>query len=646
MVRGNEDMVVGGGEGAEPVGQKIEVGATVVAAEGEGGGTGAEPSGGDATVGAPVVAIAGDQGVAAARGSGSGDGGSGRPLTLTVEELLVAAERASDGGPADLGGEEVIVGQFSETPILRTATVLEPRSGDSGIGSSRLVPFMDRDFLESVEPRGVLDALGLDFVVATVLKDASTPEDRASASLLGALLSGAGSDSQEAVVPEAEELGGDRVDAEAAAEVLVTAPVGKTAYVPGRADYPEEMLLRDRASHISSRWTSRTTDVYGHGGSASSLAHFRALPERVHWDRWAGMGADFLPRSREVTRSRVLLECPLGWQWYLGDRVTRQSLGLPAFVVPGLLHPRVQRTESYTRAELELFTVPDTDLERHLRRFLDYAAYADRYLARSLGVDGEFERRVAGVGAWRDEGGAPSRGGRSTRGRGRGARASAGGRGAGVGGRGEGSTRVPKTGETSASPELPTLKWTIGVTSSSGAREVIDVPRLPQPPMRFPAQVPREWAEQAVMLMVGMRHLLKDCAKGRVLQTRRAPVTASPAAAQVQPRRSARTRPRGTTSPPVPVGTRGRGARRVPRAAAGAGRFEVLPREASQRRPARVEPEESEEETKEGTGESSESRVLGTSDSSTASGPSDDDGDDEPESSESAGPQQKRIRRV
>ncbi|XP_058223020.1 uncharacterized protein LOC131332740 [Rhododendron vialii] len=354
------------------------------------------------------------------------------------------------------------------------------------------------------------------------------------------------------------------------------------------------------------------------------------------------MEADFLPRSREVTRSRVLLECPLGWQWYLGDRVTRQSLGLPAFVVPGLLPPRLQRTESYTRAELELFTVPDTDLERHLRRSLDYAAYADRYLARSLGVEEEFERRVAGVGAWRDESGARSRGGRSARGRGRGARAPAGGQGAGTGGRGEGSTRVPETAETSAPPALPTLKWTIGVTSSSGTREVIDVPRLPQPPMRFPAQVPREWAEQAMMLMVGMRHLLKDCAKGRALQTRPAPVTASPVSTQVQPRRSARTRPQGTTSPPVPASTRGRDAGRVPQPAAGAGRFEVLPREASQRRPARVEPEESEE----GTEESSESRVLVTSDSSTASGSPNDDGDDEPESSESEGPRPSKIRRV
>ncbi|XP_058202867.1 uncharacterized protein LOC131317326 [Rhododendron vialii] len=205
MARGNEDMVVGGGKGTEAAGQEIGVGATVVAAEGEGGGPGAEPSGGDATVGAPVVAAAGDQGAAAivgggaevavAGGSGSGDGGSDRPLTPTVEELLVASERASDGGPADLGGEE------------------------------------------GVEPRGVLDVLGLDSAVAAVLRDASTPEDRASASLLGALLSGAGSDAQEVVVPEAKELGGDRVDAEAAAEVRVTAVDEAKAYLEERRTY-------------------------------------------------------------------------------------------------------------------------------------------------------------------------------------------------------------------------------------------------------------------------------------------------------------------------------------------------------------------------------------------------------------------------
>ncbi|XP_058198435.1 uncharacterized protein LOC131313955 [Rhododendron vialii] len=246
MARGDEDGVVGGGEGAEPSGQEVTAGATVVAAGGNGGGAGAEPSGGDATAGATVVAAAGDQGVAGGssvavaagkgaevaavggsssgdRRSGSGGRGSGRPLTPTVEELFTAAERASDGGITDRGGEEVVGGQFSETPVLRTATVLEPRSGDNGIGASRPVPFADGDFLEDAEPRDILDAFGLDSGVAAVLRDASMPEDRASALLLGALLSGASSGTPEVVVPEVEELGGDRVDAEVAVEVRVTA---------------------------------------------------------------------------------------------------------------------------------------------------------------------------------------------------------------------------------------------------------------------------------------------------------------------------------------------------------------------------------------------------------------------------------------
>ncbi|KAI8571320.1 hypothetical protein RHMOL_Rhmol01G0110500 [Rhododendron molle] len=58
-------------------------------------------------------------------------------------------------------------------------------------------------------------------------------------------------------------------------------PTGMIGYVPARADYPEDMLLRDRASHISSGWTTHTTDVYGHGGSAGSLKYFKALPERA-----------------------------------------------------------------------------------------------------------------------------------------------------------------------------------------------------------------------------------------------------------------------------------------------------------------------------------------------------------------------------
>ncbi|KAI8572050.1 hypothetical protein RHMOL_Rhmol01G0168200 [Rhododendron molle] len=311
----------------------------------------------------------------------------------------------------------------------------------------------------------------------------------------------------------------------------------------------------------------------------------------VHWDHWARVEADFLPRSREVTRSRVLLECPLGWQWYLRDRVTRQSLGSPEFIVPGPLPPRVQRTETYTRAELEQFTVPDIDLERYLRRTLDYATYRDRYLATSLGVERQLKRRMAEVearrargeaggdvgdetgGETRGETGGRGRGGRSSRGRGRGARPPTAGRGASSSGRGEGSAGAPGMAETSTLAGLPTLEWTIGVRDPSGARALLDIPRLPQPSMRLPAQVPREWAEKAIMLMVGMRQLLKDCAKGRTLQIRPVPEPALPVASQVQPRRSARTQPQDTTSLPASTSARGRGTQRASRSATGARQF-------------------------------------------------------------------------
>ncbi|KAI8529994.1 hypothetical protein RHMOL_Rhmol11G0019500 [Rhododendron molle] len=330
----------------------------------------------------------------------------------------------------------------------------------------------------------------------------------------------------------------------------------------------------------------------------------------VHWDRWARVEADFLPRSREVTRSRALLECPLGWQWYLGDRVTRQSLGSPEFIMPGPLPPRVQRTETYTRAELEQFTVPDTDLERYLRLTLDYATYRDRYLATSLGMERELERWIAESKARRGRGetggevgnetggetGGRGRSGRSSRGRGRGVRPPAGGRGVSSSGRGESSTGAPEAAKTSTPPGLPSLDWTIGVRDPSGARALLDVPRLPQPQMQL--------------------------------------------LAQVQPRRSTRTQLQGTVSLPASTSMRGRGMQRASRSVIEVRQFEMVPRAASRRRHA---PKESEEET-EG---SLESRALGSTDSSTASGPSDDDDDDDEddvESSESEGRQQKRTR--
>ncbi|KAI8559790.1 hypothetical protein RHMOL_Rhmol04G0201900 [Rhododendron molle] len=62
---------------------------------------------------------------------------------------------------------------------------------------------------------------------------------------------------------------------------------------------------------------------------------------QINWDLWrvAGAKPEYLAKSRAVTASRVLLESTFSWQWYLGDRVTRQSLGYAKFHVPGPLPP-------------------------------------------------------------------------------------------------------------------------------------------------------------------------------------------------------------------------------------------------------------------------------------------------------------------
>lgn len=118
-----------------------------------------------------------------------------------------------------------------------------------------------------------------------MLRGARTPEDRASALLLGALLSGEGTSVPETVVPEVEE-----PEQEEVVEVRVTAiaevkaylegerlgfapatyaprlhffkPVGMTSYTPVRDDYPEDLLLRDPDQHISSGWTKVKIDSF------------------------------------------------------------------------------------------------------------------------------------------------------------------------------------------------------------------------------------------------------------------------------------------------------------------------------------------------------------------------------------------------
>ncbi|KAI8567912.1 hypothetical protein RHMOL_Rhmol02G0158100 [Rhododendron molle] len=75
---------------------------------------------------------------------------------------------------------------------------------------------------------------------------------------------------------------------------------------------------------------------------------------QVEWNPWRVVRPEpeYLARSQAVTASRVLLESAFGWQWYLGDRVTSQSLGHLEFQVPGPLPPQASHTGDYTLAKL------------------------------------------------------------------------------------------------------------------------------------------------------------------------------------------------------------------------------------------------------------------------------------------------------
>ncbi|KAI8524686.1 hypothetical protein RHMOL_Rhmol13G0167500 [Rhododendron molle] len=119
----------------------------------------------------------------------------------------------------------------------------------------------------------------------------------------------------------------------------------------------------------------------------SYLPALRDLKTASHFD-WgrAALSAtyDFLGDSSRTEQStagywRV-------WEWYLGDKVTRQSLGDTEFQVSGPLPPRALHTGEYTSAEVEQFTRLDTKLTHYLRPEIDYAAYQRDRLAGLLGV--------------------------------------------------------------------------------------------------------------------------------------------------------------------------------------------------------------------------------------------------------------------
>ncbi|XP_058225789.1 uncharacterized protein LOC131334672 isoform X2 [Rhododendron vialii] len=280
----------------------------------------------------------------------------------------------------------------------------------------------------------------------------------------------------------------------------------------------------------------------GQKKSKGSLQAFRVYLDelsstQIEWNPWGGAvpEPEYVARSRVVTASRVLLESAFGWQWYLGDRVTRQSLGLSEFQVPGPLPPHASHTDSYTLAELQRFTTPATDLAAFLRPECDYAVYRRQYLAGPLGV--LTHRAVVSevLEAGLEHRGASSRPrGETPRSRERTSYAAVGG--------------------------LPRLSWTLAVRDAQGEAATIQFEAARTEPAQITGPVPVEWVEEAVRLMLAMEKEFHKIAGGTPLQLHYPPaVTPAPTPASSRPHTQGRAAPRRKTvwGPPSKKATTG-----------------------------------------------------------------------------------------
>ncbi|KAI8538396.1 hypothetical protein RHMOL_Rhmol09G0099800 [Rhododendron molle] len=194
--------------------------------------------------------------------------------------------------------------------------------------------------------------------------------------------------------------------------------------------------------------------------------------------------------------------------------VLRGSSGPPVTRSSGVSSTRATPTTSfpYTLAELERFTRPDTELVRHLRPTMDYAAYQRDRLARPLGVRArrEIQEQAREAGAEMRAAAEALRGG---------------------------ERRVRRRESRPVVGGPPELVW----------------------------KVPAEWVNEALRRMLALENLVRRAAQGMPLQLRYPAPTAQPAQAaasrrtQAQGRAASRKRARsppqqaatGTTTRPV-----------------------------------------------------------------------------------------------
>ncbi|KAF7136629.1 hypothetical protein RHSIM_Rhsim08G0127600 [Rhododendron simsii] len=198
--------------------------------------------------------------------------------------------------------------------------------------------------------------------------------------------------------------------------------------------------------------------------------------------------------------SRVLLESPFGWQWYLGERVTRQSLGLAEFRVPAGVPLFMLRTGDYTREEIERHTRPVEDLTAYLSPSLDYAGYRERYLAYRL----RMVERLSGameVGGNESEAATGASGSRGSRRGGAGSRRRS--------SRGRGTGQVAEAGHT-----FPEVSRVVSVVTREGIEGEIAIPSRSASITLPEAEVPRAWAENVYRLLLDCFTVIRQGAMG------------------------------------------------------------------------------------------------------------------------------------
>ncbi|KAF7142899.1 hypothetical protein RHSIM_Rhsim05G0049200 [Rhododendron simsii] len=210
--------------------------------------------------------------------------------------------------------------------------------------------------------------------------------------------------------------------------------------------------------------------------------------EHVNWDVWTGVDpmvhADLL-RSGQANGRRILLEGPFCRQWYLGERVVRQSLGYDVFRVPKPIPSSMLNTRSLTVEDVARWTKGE-DAATFLEESGDYEEHMVQRLTPVLGVSRVQRGPPPGPHAvtvpLTATEAAPT----------------------------EGGAEVPID---ALSVELPQLPWQVDYYSRTGQRRYIEIPSPEHGDFTLPPnvqQVPREYVEACFRNISGLRVLVRQ----------------------------------------------------------------------------------------------------------------------------------------